>query len=223
MATPSKLEKLTIYPYKDETFSQSAGNSYEVLINPGSYTHNYSNSYNTKQASGTAAPNPRFDKTNNEKVGMELHFDATGITPGSSGDVLKDILKFKNIVYTFNGTIHSPNYLKLSWGTLLFNCVLTSLDVTYNLFKPDGTPLRAKVNVNFEGFLDEKTIALKEGKSSPDLTHIIVFKIGDKLPNLCYQIYGDSSYYIPVANYNKLIDFRDIKPGTKIFFPPIKS
>lgn len=223
MPNSATLQKLTIYPYKDEAFGQKAGEPYEVLVNPASYTHNYSTSYNKKQATGTAAPTPKFEKINIEKVGMELSFDATGIIPGSSGDVLKDILKFKTVVYTFNGSIHSPNFLKLSWGSFLFNCVLVSLDVTYTLFKPDGTPLRAKANVSFEGFLDEKTVALKEGKSSPDLSHIITFKKGDSLPNLCYNVYGNASYYIKVANFNNIINFRNISSGTKLVFPPIKK
>ena len=217
----AKFQKLTIYPFTDETFKQSAGKKYVVLVNPASYTHNHANTFNLKQASGTAAPTPKFEKTEVEKVSMELHFDATGIIAGSSGDVLKDISNFKNTAYTFNGKIHSPNYIKLSWGSFLFNCVLTSLDVTYTLFKPDGTPLRAKANVNFEGFIDEKTVALKEGKNSPDLTHQVIFKVGDSLPNLCYQIYKNANYYIDVANFNKIINFREISPGTKLLFPPL--
>ncbi len=66
-----------------------------MLVNPTSYTHNHADTYNTKQASGTAAPTPKFEKTEIEKVGMELHFDATGIIAGSSGDVLKDISDLK--------------------------------------------------------------------------------------------------------------------------------
>lgn len=217
----AKFQKLTIYPFTDEKFKQSAGKKYTVLVNPTSYTHNHSNAYNLKQASGTAAPTPKFEKIEAEKVSMELHFDATGIIAGSSGDVLKDIAIFKNIVYKFDGKIHSPKYIKLSWGSFLFKCVLTNLDVTYTLFKPDGTPLRAKANVNFEGFTDEKTVALEEGKSSPDLTHQVIFKVGDTLPNLCYQIYRNPNYYIDVANFNKIINFRNITPGTKLFFPPL--
>ncbi|MCA6437003.1 MAG: LysM peptidoglycan-binding domain-containing protein [Bacteroidota bacterium] len=223
MATPSKLEKLTVYAYKDSAFSQSAGDPYQVLINPEKYSHNYSVGYNTEQSPGTAAPSPKFEKMGAEKVGMELVFDATGIIPGSSGDVLKDVAKFKAIAYEFNGEIHSPNYLKLSWGSLIFNCHLISIDVNFSLFKPDGTPLRAKATVSFEGYIDEKTLALKEKKESPDLTHIIIFKSGDTLPNLCFKTYGSVFYYRAVAKVNNIINYRNIKPGTKLFFPPIKK
>lgn len=223
MPSPSKLEKLTIYSYKDAAFSQSAADPYSVLINPEKYTHNYVVNYNLEQSPGTAAPSPKFEKMGPEKVSMELVFDATGLIPGSSGDVLKDIATFKSIAYDFNGSIHSPNYLKLSWASLIFNCHLISLDASYTLFKPDGTPLRAKASVAFEGFIDEKTLALKEKRESPDLTHIIIFKSGDTLPNLCFKTYGNPSYYREVANANNIIHYRNIQPGTKLLFPPIKK
>jgi hypothetical protein len=225
MPTSAELKKLTIYPFKDVGFSQKAGSPFVADINPEKYSHNYSVTYNTDQAFGTAGASTKLEKMAPETVSMELIFDATGVIPNSksSGDVSKDIEKFKAASYNFNGAIHRPNYLKISWGTLVFNCHLTSLEVSYTLFKPDGTPLRAKANVSFQGFIDEKMLALAENKQSPDLTHIIIFKSGDTLPNLCYTTYGDVNYYREVAKANNIIHYRNIKPGTKLFFPPIQK
>jgi len=223
MPNPSKLEKLTIYPFKDPGFSQKAGSAFTVSINPDKYSHAYSITYNDEQAFGSAGVSTKFEKTAPETVGMELIFDATGVVPGSSTDASQDVENFKAVAYNFNGEIHSPNYLKLSWGTLIFNCRLTALSVNYTLFKPDGTPLRARATVSFQGYIDNKTLALKENKQSPDLTHVIVFKAGDTLPNLCYRIYGNPAYYAEVANVNRVLHYRDIRPGTKLFFPPIQK
>ncbi|HEY1038133.1 MAG TPA: hypothetical protein VGF30_01935 [Bacteroidia bacterium] len=223
MPTPANLKKLTIYPFKDNGFSQKAGDPFVVTVNPEKYSHNYSVTYNTDQAFGTAGASTKLEKMSPETVTMELLFDATGIITGSSGNITKDIANFKTAAYNFNGEIHSPNYLKLSWGTLIFNCHLTSLEVSYTLFKPDGTPLRARANVSFQGYIDEKTLALSENKQSPDLTHIIVFKGGDTLPNLCYATYGDANYYREVAKANNITHYRNILPGTKLFFPPIRK
>jgi hypothetical protein len=223
MPPSSKLEKLTIYPYKDAAFSQKAGSPFVVTINPEKYSHSYSVSYNIDQGFGTAGASGKLEKMAPETVSMELVFDSTGVISGSSTDASKDVANFKAIAYDFNGSIHSPNYLKLSWGTLIFNCHLVSLEVSYTLFKPDGTPLRAKADVSFQGYIDEKALALKENRQSPDLTHIIVFKAGDTLPNLCFKTYGDASYYKEIAKANSLVHYRDIAPGTKLFFPPIQK
>jgi nucleoid-associated protein YgaU len=64
--------------------------------------------------------------------------------------------------------------------------------------------------------------ALRANRSSPDMSHLIEVKAGDTLPLLCYRVYRDSSYYLEVARQNKLTDFRDLKPGSKLHFPPLR-
>jgi len=46
---------------------------------------------------------------------------------------------------------------------------------------------------------------------------------GDSLPLMCYRIYGDSRYYIQIAKFNRLNDFRNLQPGTRISFPPLEG
>ncbi len=83
--------------------------------------------------------------------------------------------------------------------------------VSYVLFDSSGVPLRATVTMNFTQFLTEQEKEALAKKSSPDLTHYVVFKAGDTLPSLCHQIYNDSSYYPEVAAYNQLSSVRGIR------------
>jgi len=70
---------------------------------------------------------------------------------------------------------------------------------------------------------DENHIHAKEANNkSPDLTHLIEIKQGDTLPLICNRVYGDPSYYMEVARYNNLVNFRKLVPGTKLYLPPIK-
>ena len=82
-------------------------------------------------------------------------------------------------------------------------------------------PLRAKVTLAFVEYQSKEEISKEAGQESPDLTHLIEVKAGDTLPLLCYRIYQDCNYYIDVAKINRLTDFRDLKPGTKLQFPPL--
>jgi hypothetical protein len=41
------------------------------------------------------------------------------------------------------------------------------------------------------------------------------------LPLMCYRIYGDSKYYIEVARFNNLNDFRNLNEGMQLKFPPL--
>lgn len=52
MPGSGELVKLKMVAYKDEEFSQKAGNEFEVLINPSSYKHSYSISYKDNESMG---------------------------------------------------------------------------------------------------------------------------------------------------------------------------
>lgn len=220
-ASSGQLVKMKITPYKNAAFSTKTGSAYTVMINPEKYSHNFSVTYNKEQAPGTSGVSTKFNRIQPEKISFELIFDVTGAVPTQVQNVSTEITKFLNAVYTYNGDIHSPNYLELSWGTFLFRCRLTSLDISYTLFRPDGSPLRAKANVSFEQYIDQSTLALSENNTSPDLTHIITVRAGDTLPLLCNQIYDSPAYYLEIARVNNLVDFRKLQPGQQLMFPPL--
>jgi len=87
---------------------------------------------------------------------------------------------------------------------------------------PSGEPLRAKVDLAFVGTMGTKEEALTANRSSPNLTHVVLVKAGDSLPLLCHRIYGDSAYYAAVARYNRIANFRVIRPGPKIVFTAVR-
>ena len=100
------------------------------------------------------------------------------------------------------------------WGeNSIFKGRVTEVDITYKLFNADGTPIRATAKVTFKSSIEEEKRAAKENKQSPDLTQVRLVKLGDTLPQLCYEIYGDPRYYLQVADRNGLSNFRTLAPG----------
>lgn len=231
MAFSGSLEKMTVEAYSDAEFTASAGEPFPVYINPANYSHSYRICYNNRQAQASNGASPNFNRIANETVKFELVFDGTGVVPSAmpgvepfTGDgIAEQIEEFKDLVFTFDGSIHSPKYVRLCWGMLLFNCRLSTLDLNYTLFKPDGTPLRARANATFIGFTSEKKLARQANASSPDLSHVVTVKGGDTLPLLCYRIYGSSTPYLEVARVNKLANFRQLIAGTQLLFPPLQD
>ncbi len=233
-----ELIKLRIKAYRDEQFSDEvADGEFKTLLNPNKYSFKYKIEQNEEQASGTSASAPRFNKILPEDLSLEFVFDRTGVitdygAAGTSDDktfkdegsgIIDDIDKFKKVVFDYNGDEHRPNYLVISWGTLLFKGTLSEMDITYKLFKPDGTPLRATATAKFKGFVEDNLRVARENNSSPDLTHIRMVKDGDTLPLMTFRIYGDSKYYLEVAKANNITNFRKLTVGRKIFFPPIEK
>ena len=220
------LSKLTITGYKDGLFSEKNGDKFTVMVNPANYDHSHTITYSEEEAPGKAAKSTKFKSIGLETMNFTFTFDDTGAVPRNTENEGKTIaamvLELKNVVYKYYGDTHEPNFLMLNWGTLLFKCRLETLKVDYQMFKPNGVPLRAKITCAFKGYIDAAKEAQLANRNSPDLTHIVTVKEGDNLPQLCYKIYKDKKYYLEVAALNNLVDIRDLKVGSKLYFPPIK-
>jgi LysM repeat protein len=222
-----ELEKLKVAAYSDPEFNNKISDGeFSTLMNPEKYTYHYKIETDDTQASGTSTVSPRFNKKLPENLELDFVFDRSGVINGyaSTPDgIIDDIEKFKKVILDYNGDEHKPNYLIISWGTLLFKGALTEMDVEFKLFKPDGTPIRAIAKAKFQGFVEDNLRVAKENNKSPDLTHYRIVKEGDTLPLMSYYIYGDSKYYLEVAKVNNIVNFRKLKTGQKLFFPPLQK
>ena len=222
-----ELEKLKVVAYSDPEFNNKISDGeFSTLMNPEKYTYNYKIETDETQAAGTSTVSPKFSKKLPENLELDFVFDRSGVINGfesTKDGIVDDIEKFKKVILDYNGTEHKPNYLIISWGTLLFKGALTEMNVEFKLFKPDGTPIRAIAKAKFQGFVEDNLRAAKENNQSPDLTHYRTVKEGDTLPLMTFHIYGDSKYYLEVAKANSIMNFRKLKTGQRIFFPPLQK
>lgn len=214
-----ELKKLRIISFKDAQYDER-DEEFEVMFNPQEYSLKYEIESDASQGIGTSGSEPTFKKIKPQDLSLDFTIDGTGVS-GEDVDVPEKVSEFLNVAYKYKGDEHRPRYLKVSWGTLVFKCILKTASVKYTLFNSDGTPIRAKINATFNGFIEDQLRAAEEASSSPDLTHRRTVQEGDTLPLMCYRIYGDSKYYLQVAEANDLTNFRNLKTGQKIYFPPL--
>lgn len=227
MFLTGELTKLRIIAYSDENFENEVSDGqFTTLINPEKYVFNYVTEQNEDQAAGTSSNSIRFNKKLPEVIELDIVFDRTGAikTSGVSNEgIIEDIEKFKTVVLKYDGETHQPNYLKVSWGTLLFKGKLTEMGIEFKLFRPDGVPIRAVAKIKLTGFVEDDLRLAKENNQSPDLTHLRTVKDGDTLPLMSYRIYGDSKYYLEVAKANGINNFRQLTVGQQLIFPPLEK
>jgi hypothetical protein len=228
MAAGGKLEKMLILAFATSTEAESGGmmeakDSFEALINPETYTLEYKVKTADGQGQGSSGAQAKFEYTMPEELTFEFLFDNTGIIDGKpkKDGIFEEVNHFRDLLTKYQGDSHEPYHLKLVWGNLIFKGRAIELGTTYELFNPDGQPIRAVAKAKFKGSIEEKKRAAKENKSSPDLTHRRQVKAGDTLPLMCYRIYGDPKYYLEVAKVNNLGNFRFLQPGSELIFPPI--
>jgi hypothetical protein len=216
----AQLEKLYILPYSDPEYNNKAGAPFFALANPETYTYKYKIEFCESQAPGTSGTALKFNKMPPQEFNFDFLFDGTGVMDGPPIPVADQLDDFRHKILQYQGNIHRPYYLKIHWGTLLFKGVLTSMDIEFKLFKPDGSPVRAVAKCAFKGTVEENLRVAKENAMSPDITHERLVKTNDRLPLLIQKIYNDKKYYIDVARFNRLDGFRNISAGIKLFFPP---
>lgn len=220
--------RLTMTRYSlaaDGTIQLEPGVRFEAMINPAEIKHSTGISYDTTKTLGEANASPKFSAVDDDKLNFALVLDGTGVVPGASRtpvSVTSHVAQLNKVVYQYVGTRHEPPHVRLIWGSLIFFGRLASMATQYTLFKPSGEPLRAKVDLGFVGAMSKKESELVSNRSSPDLSHRVLVREGDTLPLLCHRIYGDPGYYLDVAAFNGLADFRRLVPGHQLHFPPLE-
>ncbi|QNK63910.1 LysM peptidoglycan-binding domain-containing protein [Pedobacter sp. PAMC26386] len=219
------LIKLKIESFRKADYTNGSKGSINAFINPDSYSLTNSNNFSSFNIKGDSAQTFFFNNTGGSILKIDkLLVDGTGIVPLSGfKDVDGYLNELSRLVYEYDGKIHMPPYVRITWGNLLFKGICTSYNVKYTLFKPDGTCLRAEVSLEFKASVDPQTKVNEAANNSPDLTHARTVKAGDTLPLMTYRIYGTSAYYMEVARINNLNNINAIKPGDQIYFPPLKK
>lgn len=219
--------KMLVVGFKNSEFTIPAlVPPFKAHINPESYTQSVNVNYSCMQASGTSSAANKYKNTDPQTLRFEFLLDRTGALgnlPTGPVGVTPDILHFKKLALSYDGEIHSPRYLMLVWGTLLFKCRLQSLEIEHKMFSPQGLPLRAVLKTTFKKYVHETEQAARQNNSSPDLTHVRTVKEGDTLPLMTHRIYGNSKYYLEVARINGITNLRNLKPGSEILFPPLEK
>lgn len=225
-----KLNRLQIIGYDDGDFLKLSGKSFTVAMNPSGYSNHQGIKYYMDE-SLDGGNLPTFQSTTDDKFEFEFVLDATGVlydwmdasTMKYLQPLSSQIKELKDTVYKYNGNAHEPYFIKIIWGALSYAGRLETLTVKNTLFNSEGEAIRATVKMSVLKYVALKTQNKENNKSSPDLTHLVMVKAGDTLPLLCWKIYKSAIYCADVARINNLTGFRDIEPGTQLYFPPLSN
>jgi len=195
-----------------------------AMFNPESFSVKDEVEWTSKCAIAKSGDDPKYVRVKPRVFTMEFMLDGTGVnTNGVKIPVTAQVALFRAVTTNVRGNIHRPPYLMVQYGTFVNTCIINSSNVTYTMFDMFGLPIRAKISATFT----ERTVGALNDilgmLSSPDLTHKITAKEGDLLPLLTYQTYNNQTYYLQVARFNKLKNFRKLGAGTTLVFPPISD
>jgi len=223
------LTKLTITPEAESGFAPI-----EVLFNPNTYSISKSVSWTAATGNSQAvgqterrknAPALQFGGGQSRSLSLDLFFDTTE----EAIDAKKDVRRLTNQVAKLTRIVRDltpqrPPVCVVSWGKetppgsdFPFTGVVTSLTQRFNLFLPDGRPVRANLSVTFTEYLDPTKDELE---NDPEFTTRLV-KRGDTLSSISGEVYGDPTMWRVIAEANELDDPRQIPVGLRLNIPKI--
>lgn len=203
----------------------------KVMFNPKECVFNKSNSWVPGGNTGANMPDLDFQSGQPATLDMELYFD----TYQHGKDVRKEytdrlyaltMVQPPDASHRKSGKAQPPR-VRFLWGpqkspTWSFDAVITSLRQRFTLFKADGTPVRAVVNVTFQQIKDAQ-LHPRQNPSSGGTGGERTWTVsdGDTLAWIAYKCYGDCGMWRVIATANQLTTLRRLAPGTVLAIPNV--
>jgi hypothetical protein len=217
------LEKLQITPL-DQNNAKNEARRFRVLFNPTSYSITSSVTWTPQGSRKLNAPPLTYGGGASRALTLELFYD---VTEPIDGKRIDDVRQETNKIVALarkDPQLDRPPKVAIEWGKapltgsdFPFFGVVSGLTQNFTLFKPDGTPVRANLNVTFTEFIDPE---IDQRKLDPEFTTRIV-KRGDTLSGIAAEMYGDPALWRTIALANRLDDPRQLPIGQPLQIPKI--
>jgi LysM repeat protein len=199
---------------------EHTGESFNVLFNPEEYTINKDNNFASQAIPGLSGPLLQFVHGNMRTLEMELLFDTYDTDSFSKQDV-RDLTNRVVNLTAIDPELHAPPILRVSWASLQFRCVLARVSQKFILFADDGKPVRARLNVTFNEFIDAEREAKEISRQTANFSKIHIVTQGETISLIAAKHYDNAQVWRPIAIMNDLVDPRDLFPGQSLRIPAL--
>ena len=217
MAIPDSLTKAYL--------KVEGGEQIDCWFNPSEYTITKSNKWKIEPVVGSGLPTAQFGGSDAQKLTLDLLFDAADHESGDVRGITNALFAAMAVDKKHASGKNSgrPPTIEFGWGsTTTFQAVCDSLSVQFTMFRPNGTPVRAKAKVSL--LQAEPTVG--KGPQNPTTrgtaglsTHVV--RDGDSLQSVAHQAYGDPTLWRRIAEANGIDDPMSLPRGTVLSIPTL--
>lgn len=111
-----------------------------------------------------------------------------------------------------------PPQVAFEWGGLYFKAIITTMSETYLLFDPEGVPLRSKVTVTLQQYIDESDLPpqIQEQLANESTQTTQQMQEGDRMDNVASSNGQPSSNYRQIAEQNNIDNPNRVPSGTPL-------
>jgi nucleoid-associated protein YgaU len=191
----------------------------EVIFNPAEYSLDMGNQFASTPLPGLSNPIVSFVNGDADTLSMELFFDTYTNKGGS--DVRNETCKISRLL-ELDPDLHAPPPVLFVWGKLRFKAVIERLTQRFTMFKEDGVPVRATLNVTFREYKTIEEQLSKKPPCSSDWSKVRVVTQRDRLCLIASIEYEDPSVWRVIADANDIDNPRLLQPGQEIRLPPLR-
>lgn len=216
----AQLEKATIT-------NTATGDRVPVLFNPEEYSLRRDINYAQAAVPGLSAPILQFVNGNVQTLEMDLlldtvetHAEGARVVAEGGSDVREQTRRIAGLMDIHPDT-HAPPVLLFTWSSLTFTCVLARVTQQFLMFRPDGTPVRARLQVAFNEFRNAELEAKEVKRETADYSKLHVVRQGETLSAIAAALYGDPLQWRPIAIRNGIDRPAAVAAGTQLVVPAL--
>ncbi len=220
--TRSNLVTAKIIEVDNKGKNKGGGITISCMFNPFEYTVSKANSYEEKSKNNSDVPHVEFKKGGPQTLKLSLTFDTY--------EKQQDVSKLTNQLWKLmesktrrEGNKDKkvpPPEVAFEWGVFRFVAVITDMTQKFTLFKPDGTPVRAKVDVTFTQHIDVDDYGGQNPTSGGGpVQRVRQVVAGDRLDTIAYEVYGDATKWRTIAASNHITNPLALRAGQQLTIP----
>lgn len=200
------------------------GQSIECMFRPKEYAINKENSWEMGEAKGKSVPQLEFKGGGSSSLTMELFFD----TYEKEVDVrihtnrIWELMAIDPDLKDRTTAKGRPPLCQFQWGPVIsFKAVITSINQTFTMFRPDGTPVRATLKVTFQEAEEAGRYPLQNPTTGSKPGYKVrIVREGEAIDWIAYEEYGNSALWRFIAETNGLENPMKLVPGQRLSIAP---
>jgi len=220
--TRSNLQAARIYEATSSGEEKGGGVAVSCMFNPFEYTVSKTNTYKEESRNRSDVPSFEFEKAGPQTLKLTLLFD----TFEDDTDVSLETNKLWKLMESKTRREGNrtkkvpPPEVAFEWGVFRFVAVITNMTQKFTLFKPDGTPVRASVEVTFTQHKDVNDYPNQNPTSGGgEIERVWRIIAGDRIDTIAFAVYGDATRWRAIAEYNQLDNPLALKSGRQLIIP----
>jgi hypothetical protein len=190
------------------------------MFNPQEYAISKNNTWSPRPVNGANLPLVSFSQGGPQSISLTLYFDSQrqNIDVRGYTSPLWEMMMIDETNRDSTTGKGAPPPVAFQWGQLYFKAVMLSLNEQFTLFNSSGIPLRCKVTVSLQQYIDEGDLPpqVSGQQTTTSTTTTTQMRQGDRLDHVATQNGMPPDSHRQIAEQNNINNPLNVPPGTTL-------